>query len=446
MHRLLQGEVGSGKTVVALRAMLAVVDSGGQAVLLAPTEVLAQQHARSIDALLGPLGRLGELDAADMATAVALVTGSMSAAARREALLDIGVGDAGHRHRHPCAAREHRAVLRPRARGRRRAAPVRCRAARRAARQGSDAAARPGDDRHPDPADCRDDGVRRPRDLDAHRAPGRSAADHDDRRADRGQAAAGSTGSGSARARRSRRAGRSTSCVRGSTRTTPSTADGRPVDADDEPGATVGPALRGRRVAPMLAAGPLSGLRVEVLHGRLAARRQGRGDAAVRRRQGRRPGRDDRDRGRGRRRERHRDGRPRRRALRHLPAAPAARPDRSRRASGRVPAGDRGRGRQPSRESGSTAWQPTLDGFELARLDLEQRREGDVLGESQSGRRSHLKLLRLLRDEDLIDTARDDARALVADDPSLGRSPGSLAAAAALPDDERGRLPGEDLT
>ncbi len=95
MHRLLQGEVGSGKTVVALRAMLAVVDSGGQAALLAPTEVLAQQHARSIDALLGPLGRQGELDAHDQATRVALVTGSMGAAARRKTLLDIGVGDAG---------------------------------------------------------------------------------------------------------------------------------------------------------------------------------------------------------------------------------------------------------------------------------------------------------------------------------------------------------------
>ena len=55
MHRLLQGEVGSGKTVVALRAMLPVVDSGGQAALLAPTEVLAQQHHRSITAMLGDL-------------------------------------------------------------------------------------------------------------------------------------------------------------------------------------------------------------------------------------------------------------------------------------------------------------------------------------------------------------------------------------------------------
>src|SRR5262249_30260782 len=61
MHRLLQGEVGSGKTVVALRAMLQVIDAGGQAALLAPTEVLAAQHARSLRDLLGPLGRRGEL-------------------------------------------------------------------------------------------------------------------------------------------------------------------------------------------------------------------------------------------------------------------------------------------------------------------------------------------------------------------------------------------------
>ena len=55
MHRLLQGEVGSGKTVVALRAMLTVVDAGGQAALLAPTEVLAAQHHRTITTMLGPL-------------------------------------------------------------------------------------------------------------------------------------------------------------------------------------------------------------------------------------------------------------------------------------------------------------------------------------------------------------------------------------------------------
>ena len=75
MHRLLQGEVGSGKTVVALRAMLQVVDSGGQAALLAPTEVLAQQHLRSIRAMLGDLAEGGLLGGAEGATRVALLTG-----------------------------------------------------------------------------------------------------------------------------------------------------------------------------------------------------------------------------------------------------------------------------------------------------------------------------------------------------------------------------------
>ena len=63
MHRLLQGEVGSGKTVIAIRAMLQVVDAGGQAALLAPTEVLAQQHYRSVTGMLGPLAQRGQLGA-----------------------------------------------------------------------------------------------------------------------------------------------------------------------------------------------------------------------------------------------------------------------------------------------------------------------------------------------------------------------------------------------
>ncbi len=95
MHRLLQGEVGSGKTVVALRAMLQVVDSGGQAALLAPTEVLAQQHQRSIEAMLGDLADGGFLGGADGATRVALLTGSLTAAARRQALAEAAGGDAG---------------------------------------------------------------------------------------------------------------------------------------------------------------------------------------------------------------------------------------------------------------------------------------------------------------------------------------------------------------
>jgi ATP-dependent DNA helicase RecG len=98
MHRLLQGEVGSGKTVVALRAMLQVVDAGGQAALLAPTEVLAAQHARTLRALLGPLAEGGTLFGAERtgaSTRVALLTGSLGAKARKEALLQAASGEAG---------------------------------------------------------------------------------------------------------------------------------------------------------------------------------------------------------------------------------------------------------------------------------------------------------------------------------------------------------------
>jgi ATP-dependent DNA helicase RecG len=95
MLRLLQGEVGSGKTVVALRAMLAVIDAGGQAALLAPTEVLAVQHHRSLTAMLGPLAAGGMLGGDEHATRVALLTGSMSTAARKSALLDAASGAAG---------------------------------------------------------------------------------------------------------------------------------------------------------------------------------------------------------------------------------------------------------------------------------------------------------------------------------------------------------------
>ena len=129
MNRLLQGEVGSGKTVVAVRAMLQVVDAGGQAALLAPTEVLAQQHYRSITALLGPLAQAGQLGGGEQATRVALLTGSTGVRARRSALTDAFTGDAGiliGTH----ALLEDRvrfADLGPR--GHRRAAPVRRRAA-----------------------------------------------------------------------------------------------------------------------------------------------------------------------------------------------------------------------------------------------------------------------------------------------------------------------------
>jgi len=94
MQRLLQGEVGSGKTVVALRAMLTVVDAGGQAVLLAPTEVLAQQHAYTVQHLMGDLAG-GGLLASGPSTEVVLLTGSMTASAKGDAIAKIASGQAG---------------------------------------------------------------------------------------------------------------------------------------------------------------------------------------------------------------------------------------------------------------------------------------------------------------------------------------------------------------
>ncbi|KQS99955.1 ATP-dependent DNA helicase RecG [Cellulomonas sp. Leaf395] len=95
MQRLLQGEVGSGKTVVALRAMLQVVDAGGQAALLAPTSVLAAQHVRTLRALLGDLAEGGLLGGSEIGTRVALLTGAQSTAERRSNLLEAASGQAG---------------------------------------------------------------------------------------------------------------------------------------------------------------------------------------------------------------------------------------------------------------------------------------------------------------------------------------------------------------
>ncbi|WP_375384081.1 ATP-dependent DNA helicase RecG [uncultured Microbacterium sp.] len=86
MNRLVQGEVGSGKTLVALRAMLQVAETGGQSALIAPTEVLAGQHVRSIARMLGP-----QLAPELMPT---LLTGQLNAAERRKAALRVASGQA----------------------------------------------------------------------------------------------------------------------------------------------------------------------------------------------------------------------------------------------------------------------------------------------------------------------------------------------------------------
>lgn len=95
MFRLLQGDVGSGKTIVALRAMLAIIDSGGQAALLAPTEVLAQQHYKNFQKLLGDLAMKGMLGTDDVSTRIALLTGSTSSDERIEIISATRSGEIG---------------------------------------------------------------------------------------------------------------------------------------------------------------------------------------------------------------------------------------------------------------------------------------------------------------------------------------------------------------
>jgi ATP-dependent DNA helicase RecG len=95
MFRLLQGDVGSGKTIVALRAMLAIIDAGGQAALLAPTEVLAQQHYKNFQKLLGDLALQGMLGTAEFATRIALLTGSTPNNDRSETLRATKSGEIG---------------------------------------------------------------------------------------------------------------------------------------------------------------------------------------------------------------------------------------------------------------------------------------------------------------------------------------------------------------
>ncbi|HTR68951.1 MAG TPA: ATP-dependent DNA helicase RecG [Mycobacteriales bacterium] len=428
MHRLLQGEVGSGKTVVALRAMLAVVDSGGQAALLAPTEVLAQQHARSIAALLGDLGRAGELGAADPATRVALVTGSMTTAARREALLDIGVGDAGivigthallentvqffdlglvvvdEQHRFGV---EQRDALRSKA-----ATPPHLLVMTATPIPRTVAMTVFGDLETSTLTEL--PSGRQP--IETTVVPVADKPHWMDRVWER--------------VREEVERGRQVYvvCPR--------------IDvADTDDGSDVAPegwasTAAVEDLAPGLAEGPLTGVRLATLHGRLSAEVK---DDVMRR---------------------FSAGQidvlvattvievgvdvPNATAMIVLDA------DRFGISQLHQLRGRVGRGTHPGvclLVTGSDAGSParerldgvaaTLDGFELARLDLEQRREGDVLGERQSGSRSALKLLRVLRDEKVIELARDDARALVSANPLLDGHPDLRVAVARLVADQQ---------
>jgi ATP-dependent DNA helicase RecG len=435
MNRLLQGEVGSGKTVVAVRAMLQVVDAGGQAALLAPTEVLAQQHYRSITALLGPLAEAGQLGGGEQATRVALLTGSTGVRARRSALTDAFTGDAGiligthalledrvrfadlglavidEQHRFGV---EQRDSLRDKTLGSRphvlvmTATPIPRTVAMtvfgdlEVSTLSELPAGRSPIASHVVPA------LERPRFLERAWQ----------------------------RLREEVESGRQAYvvCPRISSETSgePGNENADDADAIFDPDVEGGgqdasqdarrPPLAVLDVAPALAAGPLAGLKVGVMHGKLHPDEKdrvmtefaaGRLDVLVSTTvievgvdvpnattmvimDAERFGVSQLHQLRGR------VGRGAHAGLCLLVTeAPAESAARER----------------------LDAVAETGDGFQLSRLDLAQRREGDVLGSAQAGRRSSLKLLRLLADEDLIASARVEGTALVADDPQLAKHP-----------------------
>ena len=449
MQRLLHGEVGSGKTVCALRAMLAVVDAGGQAALLAPTEVLAQQHHRTITTMLGPLAERGLLGGSTAGTRVALLTGSTAAATRRQVLLDIASGDAGivvgthalleddvtfqdlglvvvdEQHRFGVEQRDalrtkslatpHLLVMT--------ATPIPRTVAMtvfgdlEVSTLTELPGGRPAIQTNVVPAGERPSWLervwRRVREEVAagHQVyvvcPRIGADADDDERGDADETDADET-------------------------------DADETDADRGEGRSRRPPVALLDVAPLLAAGPLAGLRIDVLHGRLPTadkddvmRRFGAGEVDV------------------------------------LVATTVIEvgvdvpnatvmvvmdADRFGVSQLHQLRGRVGRGPVPGlcllvtdAEAGSAARErldavaATLDGFALSRVDLEQRREGDVLGAAQSGRRSSLRLLSVLRDEGVIVAARDEATRLVEADPDLAGHPLLRAVVTAAASDERAR-------
>ncbi|QOV43275.1 ATP-dependent DNA helicase RecG [Streptomyces chromofuscus] len=433
MHRLLQGEVGSGKTLVALRAMLAVVDAGGQAAMLAPTEVLAQQHHRSVVEMMGELAEGGMLGGAEHATKVVLLTGSMGAAARRQALLDLATGEAG------IVIGTH-ALIEDRV-------------------QFHDLGLVVVDEQHRFGVEQRDalrgKGKQPPHLLVMTATPiprtvamtvfgdletsvldqlpaGRSPiASHVVPAADKPHFLARTW----ERVREEVSQGHQAYvvCPRiGDEEDDPKAAKKKaPEDeADKRPPVAV------LDVADQLAKGPLQGLTVEALHGRMhpddkdaVMRRFAAGDTDV--------------------------------LVAttvievgvNVPNATAMvimDADRFGVSQLHQLRGRVGRGSAPGlcllvteMPEASAARQrlnavaATLDGFELSRIDLEQRREGDVLGQAQSGARTSLRVLAVIEDEEIIAEAREEAARVVAADPELIALPGLRTALDALLDEER---------
>ncbi len=444
MHRLLQGEVGSGKTVIALRAMLQVVDAAGQAVLLAPTEVLAQQHFRSISSMLGPLGMAGQLGGAAHATRLTLLTGSLGAAARRQALLEAASGSAG------IVIGTH-ALLQDRVQFADLGLVVIDEQHRFGVEQRDALRDKAGDGRPhmlvmtatPIPRTVAmtvfgDLDVSTLTELPAGRSPiGTYVVPVDERPHYLTRTWE--------RIREEVAAGRQAYvvCPRIGGAEPGQIEDSAPACADsDVPASLELDEIQGRPSASVLdlsaelGGGPLSGLRLGVLHGRLPSDEKDKVMLAFA------------------------DGLvdvlvtttvievgvdvPNA-VVMVIMDADRFGVSQLHQLRGRV-----GRGRHPGlcllvtdASEGSEARlrleavAGTLDGFVLSRIDLAQRREGDVLGTAQAGRKSSLKLLRLLEDEDLIGQARTEATALVAADPALSGQPGLAAAVRALAELER---------
>ncbi|MEU6588022.1 ATP-dependent DNA helicase RecG [Streptomyces sp. NPDC046881] len=434
MHRLLQGEVGSGKTLVALRAMLAVVDAGGQAAMLAPTEVLAQQHHRSVTEMMGELAEGGMLGGTEHATKVVLLTGSMGTAARRQALLDLATGEAGvvigthaliedkvqfHDLGLVVVDEQHRFGVEQRdaLRGKGKQPPHLL--VMTATPIPRTVAMTVFGDLETSVLDQLPAG-RSP--IATHVVP---AADKPHFLARAWERVREEVGSGHQAY---------VVCPRiGDEDDDPKKA-GKKKSPEDE--AEKRPPLAVLDVAGQLGRGPLQGLKVEVLHGRMhpddkdaVMRRFAAGETDV--------------------------------LVAttvievgvNVPNATAMvimDADRFGVSQLHQLRGRVGRGSAPGlcllvteMPEASAARQrlgavaSTLDGFELSRIDLEQRREGDVLGQAQSGARSSLRVLAVIEDEEVIAEAREEAAALVAADPELERLPGLRTALDALLDEER---------
>ncbi|MEV4433747.1 ATP-dependent DNA helicase RecG [Streptomyces sp. NPDC049585] len=442
MHRLLQGEVGSGKTMVALRAMLAVVDAGGQAAMLAPTEVLAQQHHRSITEMMGDLAEGGMLGGAEQGTKVVLLTGSMGTAARRQALLDLVTGDAGivvgthaliedkvqfHDLGLVVVDEQHRFGVEQRDALRSKGAQPPHLLVMTATPIPRTVAMTVFGDLETSVLDQLPAG-RSP--IATHVVPAKDKPHFLARAWERVREEVAS--GHQAYVVCPRIGDEEDEGARAKTAAKAKAEAGTGAEGDGERR----PPLAVVEVAEQLSTGPLAGLRVEVLHGRMqpdakddVMRRFAAGEVDV--------------------------------LVAttvievgvNVPNATAMvimDADRFGVSQLHQLRGRVGRGSAPglcllvseAHEASPArarlgAVAATLDGFELSRIDLEQRREGDVLGQAQSGVRSSLRMLAVIDDEEIIAAAREEAAAVVAADPDLAALPDLRTALDALLDHER---------